>query len=31
MRHKKNYWCVQVKNLKTRCELLNNSLSFLPS
>lgn len=30
-RHKENYRCVQVKNLKTRCELLNNLLSFLPS
>lgn len=26
MRHKKSYWCMQVKNLETRCELLNNLL-----
>lgn len=31
LRRKKNHWSVQVKNLKTRCELLNNLLSFLPS
>lgn len=31
MRRKKSYWCMRVKNLETRCELLNNLLSFLPS
>lgn len=31
MRQKKSYWCMQVKNLETQFELLNNLLLSLPS